>query len=219
MNIIAIKQTSSGQNVHFISDEFSEYTLSELLFLAENKIFDNIKVLTTKSGNKTVRIEANSTKKDNFERVAITCNSGDYLLFDRQSLKLMTRNGRIKKQWVAFSGNPESLSSDQSRADFGPLPEGEYQVFFSETLDMHNNSSLWDGIKWVRKSPAWGFIATPLKQVKGDTFDRGHFYIHGGLFKGTKGCIEVNGFDNGRFHAFMKLYKRNFKLIVRYSKK
>jgi hypothetical protein len=218
MNIIAIRQTSSGQNVHFISEDFSEYSLSDLIFFAANKIFDNIKLLTTKSGNKTVRVKANHSKKDNFDRISITCNAGDYLLFDRQFLKLVSRNGRIKKQWIAFSGTPESTVAEQDRADYGPLPEGEYYVLFSDTLDT-NDSSLWDSIKWVRKSPAWGFIATPLQQVKGDAFNRGHFYIHGGLFKGTKGCIEVNGFDNSRFHAFMRLYNRNFKLIVRYPQK
>ena len=47
-------------------------------------------------------------------------------------------------------------------------------------------------MKWTYKSPAWGFVATPLEQVRGDAFGRGDFYIHGGIWDGTDGCIEVN---------------------------
>lgn len=92
-------------------------------------------------------------------------------------------------------------------------------MFFTKTLDAQNNESLWDTLKWIQKSPAWGLVATPLQQIKGSAYGRGDFYIHGGLFKGTKGCIEINGLENGHFHAFMRLYKRDFRLVVKYSEK
>lgn len=77
------------------------------------------------------------------------------------------------------------------------------------------------GNSYLRSKPnndSWGYIATPLKQVDGKTFERGHFYIHGGEKVGTEGWIELNGELNKNFHSFMRLYHRNFKLNVRYPK-
>jgi hypothetical protein len=216
MNIIAIKQSKSGNNDYFISDEFSEYTLEEILQIGLVVPFQNISIVSRKSGKNHVRLKPNHLHADNLETKAISCNDGDFLFFDRHFIYLKAKNGHIKKKWKAFSGNPESTTKDQQKADFGPLPEGEYVVNFSKTLDVKNNQGLWDVVKWINKSPAWGFVATPIVQAKGTSFNRGDFYIHGGLFDGTKGCIEINGFDNGDFHTFMRLYKRNFKLIVNY---
>ena len=217
MKILAIKQTSSGQNIHFITDKFSEYTLEELVIQVEKLAIQGIKIFTSKSGKKSLRLQSNKTTEDNLERAAITCNDGDYLFFDRHYLFLKSKNGRIKKKWAAFSGNSDSRIQDQNKPDFGPLPEGEYTVFFTKTLDVQTNEGLWDSLKWIEKSPAWGFVVTPLQQVKGNPYGRGNFYIHGGLFKGTKGCIEINNLENSHFHAFIRLYKRDFKLIVKYS--
>lgn len=83
-------------------------------------------------------------------------------------------------------------------------------MWFTKTLDSDHSEGLWDTLKWIKKSPAWGLVATPLEQVKGKNYGRGSFYIYGGLFKGTAGCIEVNGTENGHFHAFLRLYKRDF---------
>jgi|GEM_PF-3105711 len=217
MKIVAIRQTSSGHNIHFISDEYSEYTLNDILNLYNKVPLENIQILTHQSGKKSIRIKADYTPSNNLEKTAITCNDGDYLLFDQHYLYLKAKNGRIKKKWVAFSGHINSNPMDQSKKDFGPLPAGEYQANFTQTIDANNAQNLWDTLKWIKKSPAWGFVATPLIPVKGNQYGRGHFYIHGGLFKGTAGCIEVNGTQNGNFHAFMRLYQRNFKLMVRYS--
>jgi len=217
MKVIAIKQSSSGQNIHFISDEFTEYALIDILSLNEKNSLENIKVFSTKSGRQAIRLKPNKSTSDNLEKVAITCNEMDYLLFDRHFVYLKTQNGRIKKKWHSFSGNIKSEFKDQDKPDFGPLPEGEYKAHFTQTLDALNNEGLWDTLKWIQKSPAWGFVATPLEQTKGNSYGRGNFYIHGGLFKGTKGCIEINNFENGEFHAFMRLYKRDFKLVVKYK--
>ncbi len=175
-------------------------------------------MVSSKIRSSYIRSIANSDQVNNLDKVAITCNSGDYLLFDRKFLYLKALNGKVKKQCEAFSGNKEASIDDQNREDFGPLPEGEYVVHFDKTLDFKNNEGLWDAFQWIIKSPDWGFVATPLEQVSGESYQRGNFYIHGGLREGTKGCIELNNFSNGRFHAFMALYNRSFKLIVRYSK-
>ncbi len=218
MKIVAIKQTASGHNIHFISDEYSEYTLDDLLAQGDKVALENVQVFKPKSGKESVRLKADKDKFNNLENLAITCNEGDYLFFDRHYLHLKARNGRTKKKWTAFSGHSSSSITDQPKEGYGPLPEDEYKVHFTQTVDADNSEGLWDTLKWLKKSPAWGLVATPLEQIKGNAYGRGSFYIHGGLFKGTAGCIEINGTENGHFHVFMRLYKRDCRLIVRYLK-
>ena len=44
---------------------------------------------------------------------------------------------------------------------------------------------------------------------------RSEFFIHGGEMPGSKGCVDLTD-QNEDFHVFMRLYKRNMKVIVRY---
>jgi hypothetical protein len=218
MGLMAIRQEKTGKNTHFITEDFKHYSLNE--FLNQNELISlmNIQIIEPKSGNAYLRSKPNNNSSDNLDKIAITCNKGDYLLFDRKYLYLKALNGRVKKKWNAFSGKTNATIKDQDKSNFGPLPEGAYIVHFEKTLDYENNEGLWDSIKWVWNSPAWRFVATPLEQVKGDGFDRGNFYIHGGKWKGTDGCIEINKELNRKFHSFLKLYERAFKLVVRYPK-
>ncbi|MCP4051320.1 MAG: DUF2778 domain-containing protein [bacterium] len=218
MSFIAIKERRSGKNTDFITDKFNEYSLDEILAQGEKGVLENITLVKTKSGKTYLRSKANQNNKDNLESVAITCNDGDYLLFDRKYLYLKALNGKAKKKWIAFSGNQHASIKDQTKEDYGPLPEGKYEVHLDQTLDYQDNTGPLDALLWWARRKSWGYIATPLKQVSGKTYDRGHFYIHGGEETGTKGCIEVNGDLNKNFHAFMRLYKRNFKLVVKYKK-
>lgn len=71
MKIVAVKQTVSGQNIHFISDEFSEYTLEDLLALGEKIPIENIKIFTPKTGRKAVRLKANQSTLDNLGKEEI----------------------------------------------------------------------------------------------------------------------------------------------------
>jgi len=217
MKIKAIKQVRSGKNICFITDEIQEYDLDSILELGERGALENATVVTTKTGKQYLRSKANTSEFDNLDTVAITCNEKDYLLFDRKYIYLKAQNGRVKKKWVATSGKLNATISDQNKKDFGPLPEGDYTVKFSATLDYKNNTSLWDKIKWLWKSPAWGFVATPLEpSPKNEMVDRGNFYIHGGNEPGSEGCIDLTN-KNQNFHTFLRLYKRDVKLIVKYK--
>tara|TARA_B100000586_G_C20046263_1_gene400003 strand:+ start:212 stop:868 length:657 start_codon:yes stop_codon:yes gene_type:complete len=218
MSVSAIKQLKSGKNIYFITNKFNEYSLEEIILQGEKGVLENITIVTTKSGEKYIRSKPNQNKKDNLDRVAITCNDGDYLLFDREYLYLRSLNGRSKKKWKAFSGNSKALIKDQDKEDYGPLPEGEYEVYFGQSLDYQDNTGVLDALLWWVRRKSWGYIATPLKQISGTSYSREHFYIHGGEEIGTKGCIEVNGDLNKNFHAFMRLYNRNFRLVVKYKK-
>lgn len=81
MKIVAIKQTASGQNIHFISDEYSEYTLDDLLTQGAKVALENVQVFTPKSGKKSVRLKADKDKSNNLENTAITCNDGESLFY------------------------------------------------------------------------------------------------------------------------------------------
>ena len=97
------------------------------------------------------------------------------------------------------------------------MPEGIYAVNFDKTLDYKNNTGLWDKIKWLYNYPAWGFVATPLNPSKENKmYGRGDFFVHGGSSPGSEGCIDLVDL-NQDFHAVMRLYHRNFNLIVRYK--
>lgn len=218
MKFVAIRQEKSGKNKQFISDTFESFTLDDVINKVEAIPLSNVKVIRPRNKAPYIRANSNKNKSDNLDAVAITCNVGDYLLFDREKLYLKALNGRVKKSWEAFSGNVEAAVDDQDKKEFGPLPEGEYVVQVDETLDYEDSNGLWDTIKWKLKSSRWGYIATPLEQVEGESFDRGSFYIHGGKEVGTAGCIELNGDLNKNFHSYMALYDRPFKLIVRYKK-
>lgn len=218
MNLVAIRQEKSGKNTLFITDDFKLNSLSELLNKKDLIPLSNIQIIEPEASAPYLRSKANTNSSDNLDEIAITCNKGDYLLFDREYLYLKALNGRPKRKWESFSGDIKATLKDQDKLDFGPLPEGEYTVHFEKTVDYENNEGLWDVLKWKVKSSRWGYIATPLEQVKGESFGRGNFYIHGGKDIGAGGCIELNGDLNKNFHSFMTLYDRSFKLIVRYKK-
>lgn len=216
MKIIAIKQSKSGSNEFFILDSYEEYNLADILELAEKGLIDNIDLAKSRQGKLHVRAKKNSQSGDNLERCAITCNESDYLMFDGRSLKLKTRNGRLKRSWPATSGAPGSAPSGQSRADYGPIPEGRYSARFDKTLDIESGQDLWDQLKWIIKSPRWGLIVTPLEPLQGTkTYGRGDFSIHGGFFPGSKGCIDLT-FKNDDFHALLRLYRKNIDVLVKY---
>lgn len=216
MKIIAIRENTTGKNEFFISDNYDEFDLNAILNLAEKGALENISIVHSKTKEKHIRTQKYTASQAHLEPVAMTCNINDYLLFNGKYLILKTINGKIKKQWPAVSGFPGTTQSDQNQADKGPLPEGIYTAHFDQTLDFQQHQGLWDAIKWLIKSPAWGWIATPLTpSPKTNTFGRGNFYIHGGNSPGSKGCIDLTD-QNENFHVIVRLYKRNLKLVVKY---
>jgi hypothetical protein len=217
MKIIGIQKTSKdASQTLFLLDSFDELTFSQLQnYPAIGQLLIQIK--RAKSGRKYVSARPNTQSGDNLASITIVCSQTDYLVFNGKTLLLKAGNGKVKKSWPAVSGLPGSKSSDQSKADLGPIPEGVYLTRFDKTLDIASSKNLWDATKWIVKSPSWGFIATPLEPSKTtNTFGRGDFYIHGGFFPGSKGCIDLT-LNNAAFHIILRLYKRNLKLLVKYA--
>jgi RHS repeat-associated protein len=77
------------------------------------------------------------------------------------------------------------------RQDVGPIPPGQYigqAGNFSEQNPFKTVGQLLSG------RGDWGSFRLPLTPYPGtNTGPRGGFYLHGGLFVGTKGCIDIGG--------------------------
>jgi hypothetical protein len=211
------KSTRSGQQEIFLMSNFDEVSLEKLALFPDFKQL-NLLLKKTNAGKMYAAARPNQNASDNLQFITHVCSFTDYLLFDGATLVLKSKNGKKKKSWRATSGMPDSTFLDQNKKDFGPIPEGQYLLRFDKTVDIKSSESLWDFAKWLIKSPSWGFIATPIEASdETQTFGRGDFYIHGGYFPGSKGCIDLM-VDNGAFHTTMRLYKRNVRLVVKYPK-
>jgi hypothetical protein len=120
------------------------------------------------------------------------------LQFDGSKLTLQ-ENGSPILSWPAVSGRPGTQGPEhQSYRDYGPLPQGSYRAKVSE-MQRHEDISSWERFKsiwgygpWPHGTTAWGnyrFWLTPKPDTK--TFGRDNFSIHGGLFPGSAGCIDL----------------------------
>ncbi len=217
MKIISKKELRSGKSKKFITEDFKEYSLLEIVSLCEKGKIDNSIVVKTKKG-KYIRTKPNKKSSDNIEAISITCNERDFLFFDRKYLYLKTINGRIKKKWKATSGRTGTTIKDQNKKNEGPLPEGDYVALFQETKHQDDSKNIWDKLWWIAEDFRWGDVYTPLKASPNtNTYGRDSFYIHGGWFAGSAGCIDLTG-KNEQFHSIIRLYERNFRLVVKYGK-
>ena len=120
------------------------------------------------------------------------------LQFDGTQLTLQ-ENGQPMMSWPAVSGRPGTQGPEhQSYRDYGPLPQGNYQAKVSE-MQRYEDVGFADraaGIAgygpWPHGTPAWGnyrFWLTPKSDTK--TLGRDNFSIHGGMFPGSAGCIDL----------------------------
>lgn len=153
----------------------------------------------------------------NVINVSIFGLAKDYLFFNGQSLQLKDAKGKVLKNWTANAGSPRAAYKDQSKKNIGPLPEGKYIVREDIAISFHTASSLKQKLKWIIKSPAWGFEAVPLEPfLSNRMYHRDNFYIHGGgWFIGSKGCIYLKD-QNKNFQDTLKQYHTNLVLHVKY---
>ena len=121
-----------------------------------------------------------------------------YLVFDGTTLTLWSDDGTGKPRKVftvpAYSGAPGSGKRDQGVENYGPIPEGEYTLDPSQTSSY--TESWLDGVLHPRKynsSPeGWGPKRVPLDGRRGTNMrGRGGFFLHGGDYVGSAGCLDV----------------------------
>ncbi|MDQ3959195.1 MAG: DUF2778 domain-containing protein [Pseudomonadota bacterium] len=139
---------------------------------------------------------------------------GTFLWFDGVDVMVVdVESETILRSWPAFSGHPLATASrdpsnqtGQHAPSVGPIPEGLYKIATDESTSRATAESTWDWIKWTIKSPAWGFIATPILPVGDtDTLGRAGIHLHGGAQPGSAGCLDLLD-KNEEFHAFLANY-------------
>ncbi len=89
-------------------------------------------------------------------------------------------------------------------------------------LSLWSSPDILDLLKYIGKSPSWGLSYTPIRPI-GDTYveepgnKSGAFFIHGGLFPGSIGCIDLT-LGNENFHYDFVQHNKEMILHVDYSK-
>lgn len=97
-------------------------------------------------------------------------------------------DGRPPYNMPASSGRP-NCGCDASAKDKGHIPSGSYTL---HTNQLSNPGRIGDMLRNMRAD--WGDWRAPLTPDAGtDTFDRSDFFLHGGSYPGSAGCIDVGG--------------------------
>ena len=107
----------------------------------------------------------------------------------------------------------------QNVVNKGPIPEGTYYA----NQDQRQKMSLFDGIlgvskrgKWPGSIPTWGTSRVWLQpDVNTNTYYRSGFSIHGGLSKGSAGCIDIP-WQTGTLNDYLDNCQESVPLYVKY---
>jgi hypothetical protein len=87
------------------------------------------------------------------------------------------------------TGKCQNQNTCASQADTGPIPPGRYII---DTTGIVGNVGL-DPL-FTNAQGDWGNWRVRITPIPGtNTFGRSGFYLHGGLFPGSAGCIDVGG--------------------------
>jgi hypothetical protein len=124
-----------------------------------------------------------------------------YMFFDGQNLGLY-RNHKLINRLEAQSGQDDYQSARyQHIPNKGPIPEGLYYARQSRRQNVSALDAAWgtftglfniDHGKWKGGPAAWGLQRVWLEpDSQTNTYGRSGFSIHGGLSKGSAGCIDI----------------------------
>jgi hypothetical protein len=140
---------------------------------------------------------------------------GDYtIVYNGKTVKVIDSNGEVVWEGHATSGKGKHMNNPASQdvQNEGPIPEGKYSF---------------SGKSWNHVSPArqlykiftrqgdWGYYNAKLTP---HTYhgNRHSFYIHGGSYPGSAGCIDVgSGVTQVRN---LTVNQTNVNVIVKYGK-
>ncbi len=124
-----------------------------------------------------------------------------YMNFDGQNLNLYRNNQQVNSVDAMSGKAGYQARMYQNVMDKGPLPEGIYYA----NQDKRQNITAKDAAigfvtgllninrgKWKGGLPAWGLRRIWLQPDANNTmYGRDNFSIHGGLSKGSAGCIDI----------------------------
>jgi len=96
--------------------------------------------------------------------------------------------GRTPYSMPASSGRP-NCECDSSSRDKGPIPSGNYTLFTSQ---LSNPNRVGDIARNLRGD--WGDWRAPLvPSASTEIYGRSGFFLHGGVYPGSAGCIDYGG--------------------------
>ena len=139
----------------------------------------------------------NQSSSDN-HKIQSSSNPNCHMSFDGENLNLY-EGDQLKHQLSGMSGQPGYQCTDyQNLPNKGPLPEGNYSVRQEnrQKIDLPNAIK---GLNPFRKTGTWpGSVLSWGKErawldpaPSNNMYGRNNFTIHGGLTKGSAGCIDI----------------------------
>jgi len=137
-----------------------------------------------------------------------------YLLFDGGNLHVIeTKTSQIIYSTDATSGKGEHMNNPASQhiEDYGPIPAGKYSY---NSSDWKSQSKVRQVYNIVRGNGDWGDYNVPLKVIDNNNSPRSNFYLHGGFFKGSAGCVDV-GKNIGTIYRYTNSQLTTY-LIIKY---
>ncbi len=136
-------------------------------------------------------------------------NSRLSLAYDGAKLSVVDKDGSVIYSTSATSGKGEHMNNPASQhiENLGPIPEGEYSYKNNKWQTMTRIQQ----IKRLILGGDWGTHNVPLEVVRNNSARSG-FYLHGGLFKGSAGCIDV-GANIGKIYSLTRLQKITYVYV------
>ncbi len=123
---------------------------------------------------------------------------------------------QIINSWNSTSGVRGSGPEHQNRANFGPIPEGDYFVNPNK-IDYYN---WWDprdrDWRGSNARDSWGNARVPIEKAPSNTTTRGGCFIHGGKNPGSYGCIDLTCQEKPFFDV-LERYNKPLPLTVKYN--
>ncbi len=142
------------------------------------------------------------------------------IIFTGDKLKFYDETGRQVETVTAYSGMPGATPADQSKQDYGPIPEGTYWIDPRQVQTATPNPFKWRSPEYYPPSDSWGNYRVPLQPDKNtNTFGRSGFFLHGSSEwndYGSAGCIDVGTNDEVIARLIQQRGCRKVKVVVKY---
>ena len=152
-----------------------------------------------------------------------------YMTFDGQNLNLYNNDGMVNTLDAQSGQDAFQSAKYQNVANKGPIPEGTYYanqdqrqnmtmkdlaLKIGEKLGIHNEQKS----NWSGDPISWGTSRVWLQPDENtNTYGRSGFSIHGGLNKGSAGCIDIP-WQTGKLDNYLDECQDSVPVKVKYPK-
>jgi len=148
------------------------------------------------------------------------------IYFDGSSLT-MYKEDKTSKSFPAVSGELEEgkTKPENQLEQGGPIPEGSHYKVDPKDIQKWSSLSTWQQIisiirrgEWPGGVMSWGHYRVPIQPKNEKRGNRtGNYFIHGGWFPGSGGCIDLWKYNSLFFKEF-RIYNKILPLVVKYKK-